>query len=122
MAEPVPTGSDASAVLRAEAAGTPPLGHELRVSPTRRTKDGSFLAGMVDDGLLSVAGKPEPPGGRDRPEPFRVRYKLTALGRHAAEYGEYDRPHTPAERPLSGLAAELEQARKPWARGRGKRA
>lgn len=54
-----------------------------------------------------MAGKPEPANGREEPESFRRQYALTDLGRHAAEYGEYDKPFTPEEVPLSGTAAEL---------------
>jgi hypothetical protein len=118
------------AVLRAEADGQHALGRELRVTPTRKTKDGTFLTDLVREGLLVTVGKPAPPDGRDEPEPFRTRYKLTVLGQHAAEYGEYDRPYTPAEAPLTGTAAEIREAmdaRKPWdtgrsARGKGKKA
>ena len=100
------------AVLRAEAAGgPPPLGRELRLTPTRKTKDGTFLDEMVKAGLLAAIGKSEPVDGTGEPEPFRTRYTLTALGRHAAEYGEYDRPYTPGETPLVGLAAEVVEAR-----------
>ena len=99
------------AVLRAEAAGEPALGRQLRLSPTRNTKDGTFLDKLVAGGLLVRVGKPVPASPlRDEPEPFRVRYKLTGLGRYAAEYGEYDRPHTPKDAPVSGLAAEILEA------------
>src|SRR5436305_1362667 len=100
------------AVLRAEAAGgPPPLGRELRLTPTRKTKDGTFLDEMIEEGLLAPAGKPATPadGMADDPSQFRTRYKLTELGRHAAEYGEYDRPYTPAESPLVGKAAEIQE-------------
>jgi hypothetical protein len=86
----------APGLLRAEAAGEPALGRALRLAPTRNTKDGTFLDELVADGLLVRVGKPVPPTPpRDEPEPFRVRYELTELGRYAAEYGEYDRPHAP---------------------------
>ena len=102
------------AVLRAEAVGgPPPLGRELRLTPSRKTKDGTFLDALVEEGLLAVAEKAGPPRAErprgESPEPaqFRTRYRLTEMGRHAAEYGEYDRPHTPKPAPLSGVAAEL---------------
>jgi hypothetical protein len=120
-------------LARAEAARQPPpVGRELRLVPTRRTKDGTFLDELVEAGLIEVAAKPTPPlDGVDEPAPFRARYRLTALGRHAAEYGEYDKPFTPAVKELTGLAAELAEvargrafaapaAKKP-ARARGKR-
>lgn len=96
------------AVLRAEAAGEAPLGRDLRITPTRRTRDGSFLDDLVEDGLLTTVGKPQP--DEAQPEPFRKRYELTDLGRHAAEFGEYDRPYTPKESPLTGPAAEIHEA------------
>ena len=58
---------------------------------------------------------------RDEPEPFRVHYKLTELGRRAAEYGEYDRPHTPKDAPVTGLAAEIREVfgpRRTWGDGK----
>jgi hypothetical protein len=101
-------------LLRAQSAnGAIPLGRELRVSPTRKTKDGTFLDSLVERGLIEVAAKaPPPPTARhhgERPEPaqFRTRYRLTDLGRHAAEYGEYDRSYTPTPQPVAGVAAEL---------------
>lgn len=49
----------------------------------RRTKDGSFLTALVEEGLLDrVTGSAE--------KPFEATYALTALGDYAAEYGEYD--------------------------------
>jgi hypothetical protein len=110
------------AALRAEAAGEHALGRALRLAPTRNTKDGTFLDDLVAEGLLVRVGKPVPaPPLRDEPEPFRVRYKLTDLGRYAAEYGEYDRPHTPRDAPVTGLAAEIREAfgaRRPWGDGK----
>ena len=99
--------------------GTDPLGRELRPSPTRATKDGTFLDEMVKAGLLAAIGKSEPVDGTGEPEPFRTRYTLTALGRHAAEYGEYDRPYTPGDAPVTGTAAAVLEslaARKVWGR------
>ena len=100
--------------LRAELAKEqPPLGSELRIAPTRATKDGTFLDRMVAAGLIAVAVKapPLPAGASERekglPVQFRTRYKLTEVGRHAAEYGEYDKPHTPTPAPITGTAAEL---------------
>jgi hypothetical protein len=95
------------AVLRAEADGQSPLGRELRLTPTRKTKDGTFLDEIVSEELLVTVGKPEKPNAADEPPQFRRRYKLTPKGREAAEYGEYDRPFTPREAPLVGMAAEL---------------
>jgi hypothetical protein len=100
-------------VLRAETAGeSPPLGRELRISPTRSTKDGTFLDELVAEGLLEPAGKPEKGSGEPAgPAQFRTRYALTDKGRHAAEYGEYDRPYTPGDTPLVGTAAAIVEAR-----------
>jgi hypothetical protein len=100
--------------LRAELAGQPPLlGRELRVYPSNHSRNGTFLDELVTDGLLAVAVKATPAtiragdGSRPEPEQFRTRYKLTDKGRHAAEYGEYDKPHTPALSPLAGIAAKI---------------
>jgi hypothetical protein len=73
-------------VLRAvKRSRKPPLGRELRLSPTRGTKDGSFLTNMVRLGLL------ERPTGTEK-DPFEATYALTERGKHAAEYGECDFP------------------------------
>lgn len=61
----------------------PPTGRELRLVPNRKTKDGSFLTALVDEGLLDrVSGTAD--------SPFKATYALTEKGKHAAEYGEYD--------------------------------
>lgn len=62
-----------------------PTGRALRLVPNRRTKDGTFLTELVDQGLLNrVAG-----GAGD---PFQATYALTERGEYAAEYGECDMP------------------------------
>src|SRR5262245_60006861 len=101
-------------LLRAESAGKPPpLGSEVRTHHTRKTRDGTFLDRLIDEGLLEVAKEAPPAAARARtgeklaPMQFRRRYRLTAVGRHAAEYGEYDRPYSPKPAPLSGAAAKL---------------
>jgi hypothetical protein len=87
------------AVVRAEAAGLLPIGRDLRLVRSRTTRDGSFLTRLVADGLLAEKGKPEPVGeDPDEAAPLRRRYVLTALGRTAAEYGEYDMVFVPAGR------------------------
>lgn len=68
----------------------PATGKRLRVVPTRQTKDGSFLAALVEEGLLvRVTGSAA--------RPFEATYALTPLGEHAAEYGEYDHATKPTE-------------------------
>src|SRR5262245_36628712 len=97
-------------LVRAEEAGEDhPTGRELRLSPTRVTKDGTFLDELVELGLIAAVGKPATPerGSQSEPPQFRTRYRLTDKGRQAAEYGEYDQPHIPADAPLSGLAAAV---------------
>ena len=100
-------------ILRTEAAGQKPLGREIRINPTRRTKDGTFLDELIERGLIALAAKPTSPSSdssafmNDEPMQFRARYRLTELGRYAAEYGEYDKPFTPTIRPITGTAAEL---------------
>ena len=71
-------------VLRAtlRAAPSHPAGRELRLAPTFVTRDGKFLAEIVERGLLRVV-TPDP-------DPFAATYALTPPGEHAAEYGEYD--------------------------------
>ena len=128
-------------MVRAEAAKKQPLGRELRIYPTRLTRDGSFLDELVKLGLIAVAAKASPlPANatgeeKDDPVQFRTRYALTEKGRHAAEYGEYEVAHMPSETPLSGLAAELfaqtekkmdihstpASERKPQKKGKGKK-
>ena len=84
-------------VLRAvKRSKKPPTGKQLRLVPSRRTKDGTFLDELVTEGLLQVAGVDDLPrdaSAREKqmPHQFRTRYKLTSSGEHAAEYGEYER-------------------------------
>lgn len=61
----------------------PPTGKQLRLVPTRKTKDGSFLNALVEEGLLARAS-----GSGEAP--FEATYTLTKRGEHAAEYGEYE--------------------------------
>ena len=60
-----------------------PTGRALRLVPSRKTKDGSFLTLLVEAGLLARAT-----GSADTP--FEATYVLTEKGKHAAEYGEYE--------------------------------
>src|SRR5688500_14326199 len=53
-------------------AKSPPTGRALRLVPSRRTKDGSFLTDLVEQGLLTrVTGTAA--------APFEATYALTAL-------------------------------------------
>ena len=63
----------------------PALGRELRLNPTRATKDGSFLTDLVKTGLLTRVTGTES-------DPFEAMYSFTELGKHAAEYGECELP------------------------------
>jgi hypothetical protein len=64
---------------------TPPTGRMLRFSPSRNTKDGTFLNDLVDRGLLRrVTGTAT--------KPFEATYALTERGQHAAEFGESKMP------------------------------
>ena len=74
-------------ILRAvHRAGSPPLGRDLRLIPSRRTKDGTFLDDLVEAGLLVTVGKPQAADGRPgEPVQFRTRYRLTKLGHAVAE-------------------------------------
>ncbi|MDY3559742.1 hypothetical protein R5W23_000900 [Gemmata sp. JC673] len=71
-------------VLRTVKRSKKPLtGRDLRLAPTRNTKDGSFLTALVDQGLLvAVTGSSD--------IPFEATFSLTEKGQHAAEYGEYE--------------------------------
>lgn len=71
--------------------GNRPLtGRELRHTPSRPTKDGTFLDELVADGLLEAAGPPA--DGKDaEPAQFRTPYRLTDKGLKAADYGEYEK-------------------------------
>ena len=63
----------------------PPPGRALRLIPTRRTKDGTFLTDLVELELLTrVTGTVA--------APFEATYALTERGEDAAEYGECDMP------------------------------
>lgn len=67
-------------VVRAK--GRPVPGSKLRLEMSRRTKDGSFLTDLVNQGLLAVAAPAD--------TPFASSYTLTELGKEAAEYGVYE--------------------------------
>jgi hypothetical protein len=90
-------------VLRAvKRSKTPPTGKQLRLIPSRKTKDGTFLDALVADGLLkalSIDALPANATAREKelPVPFRTRYALTPKGEHAAEFGEYEREVKRAE-------------------------
>jgi hypothetical protein len=81
----------------------PPTGRDLRLIPSRKTKDGSFLTAMVEEGLLErVSGSAT--------APFDATYALTEKGKYAAEYGEYEYElkATPTER---AAATRLQKSR-----------
>lgn len=81
----------------------PLTGRTLRITPTRQTKDGSFLTALVDAGLLTrVTGSAD--------APFEATYALTEKGKFAAEFGEYEyelkpRPPAPEPPPVKGKRA-----------------
>ena len=85
-------------VLRTVKRSKKPLtGRALRIVPSRRTKDGTFLTEMVEQGLLTRAS-----GTADAP--FEATYALTEQGTFAAEYGECEmqvraRPAKPTPAP-----------------------
>lgn len=60
-------------------------GRDLRLAPTRGTKDGQFLTTLVELGLLIRRGGTEK-------TPFDATYSLSELGQYAAEYGECEFP------------------------------
>jgi hypothetical protein len=72
-------------VLRTVKRSKTPTGRALRLVPNRRTKDGSFLNELVDQGLLRRATG-------TATAPFDATYALTERGEHAAEFGECDMP------------------------------
>lgn len=61
----------------------PTAGRMLRLVPSRKTKDGSFLTALVEEGLLERASG-------SASAPFDATYALTEKGKYAAEYGEYE--------------------------------
>jgi len=87
-------------VLRTVKRGkSPPTGRALRLVPSLRTKDGSFLTDLVEQGLLTrVTGTAA--------APFEATYALTEKGEYAAEYGE-------CEMPLKAKAVEPEKVAEP---------
>ncbi|QJX01336.1 hypothetical protein [Frigoriglobus tundricola] len=69
-------------VLRAaKRSKRPPTGRQLRLIPSRRTKDGAFLTALVQHDLLTY-------DSGNAADPFDATYRLTVRGEHAAEYGE----------------------------------
>ena len=79
-----PTSHFTWQVLRTVKRAKKPLtGRALRLIPSRKTKDGTFLNALVDEGLLArVTGSPD--------APFVATYSLTEKGQLAAEFGEYE--------------------------------
>ncbi len=77
------------------AKGKPVLGRDIRIVPTRLTKTGEFLDELVEAGLI-VRAEGKLATGRE-PEQFRASYTLTEKGKHAAEYGEYERVREPQQ-------------------------
>ena len=74
----------------------PPTGRALRLIPSRKTKDGTFLNALVNEGLLArVTGSAD--------APFEATYALTEKGALAAEFGEYEYEMKP--RPAEPQAA-----------------
>ena len=51
----------------------------------RVTKDGSFLTTMVEEGLIELTDKSKP-----NSHPFEPTYRLTQVGKYAAEHGEIE--------------------------------
>jgi hypothetical protein len=84
----------------------PPTGRALRIVPTRRTKDGTFLTDLVELGLLTrVTGTVA--------APFEATYALTEKGEYAAEYGE-------CEFPMRAKVADAQATAQPPQRKKGK--
>jgi hypothetical protein len=78
----------------------------LRLTPSRRTKDGTFLTDLVEQGLLIR-------GTGTAATPFDATYSLTECGEHAAKYGE-------CERPLKAKTTEPTPTEQPQAAKKGK--
>jgi hypothetical protein len=68
-----------------------PTGRELRLAPTRSTKDGKFLTTLIELGLLIRVDGTEK-------NPFDATYALSDLGKHAAEFGECEIPANDLQR------------------------
>ncbi|MBP3954282.1 hypothetical protein J8F10_03100 [Gemmata sp. G18] len=89
----------------------PLTGRALRLVPSRRTKDGTFLTEMVELGLLTRAAG-------TAAAPFDATYLLTEQGEYAAEYGECEMPVKP--RAVEPVAAERpKKTKKVKSAGRG---
>lgn len=58
------------------------VGRALRLIPSRRTKDGSFLNWFVSAGLLRVV--------KDAADPFERTFAITETGMKAADFGEFE--------------------------------
>lgn len=74
-------------------------GRDIRMTMSRKSRDGSYLTQLLNDGLIKVVVP-----AKDR---LDATYALTDLGRLAAEHGEYDKPYSPQIKPLTGLAADM---------------
>ncbi len=95
------------AAKRAQPGGA--LGRDLRVVPTRKTKDGTFLDALVEAGLLEVRGTSGKTASEDEAVQFQQKYALTERGEHAAEFGEFEveMPGATLDTPVTGLMGEL---------------
>ena len=97
-------------ILRVAKRNRKPLtGRELRIVPTRHTKDGTFLNDLVRRGLLNRMTGSET-------APFEATYALTPLGEHAAEYGECETVRA-SPQPVPTTAAKAK--RKPGRSSKG---
>ena len=99
----IPLGHHDWQVLRAVARSRKPVpGKALWLNMARNTRDGAFLDELVRVGLLAA----EPLKGADPklPAPFQKAYSLTPLGKHAAEYGEYEADLAAIRKPHTALA------------------
>ncbi|HEY1191012.1 MAG TPA: hypothetical protein VGE74_25490 [Gemmata sp.] len=93
-----PTSHFTWQVLRTVKRSKKPIdGRSLRLVPNRKTKDGSFLLGLVDTGLIRIVS-----GAAS--DPFTATYSLTEKGQHAAEYGEYEYELKPRPAPAASAA------------------
>ena len=108
-------GTETWKILRAAKRAQPgaATGRDLRLIPSRKTKDGTFLDDLVEKGFLKVQSGTVPAASDDEPTQFRQKYALTTLGEEAAEHGEYEVAFAgaTADTPISGVMAELLKAR-----------
>ncbi len=66
-----------------------------RHSYSRRTRDGTWLDKLVAAGLIEYTGEVQETYPAKLPAQHRAYFRITSLGKEAAEFGQYEVEYTP---------------------------